>query len=144
MSKIIVLTHGEFSKGITHSVNMILGQVDNIYPLSIQLETDISLVISQLKQLIEQFDKEEPIIIMTDIMGGSTSQAVLQIINEYDQVYLVTGLNLGLLLSIMICDFQDTTLIEDKINTLIEESKQGILCISKVMNIQEINDDEEL
>lgn len=46
-------------------------------------------------------------IVVTDMAAGSTTQAALRIISEYENVYLLTGLNLGLLIGLLMTDLTD-------------------------------------
>ena len=97
MSNIILLTHGDFSKGIAQSCRFILGEAANLIPLSITMETGIEEALGMLRDALAKFEEEEPVIILTDIPGGSTTQAAVRVLGDRDNLYLVSGMNLGLL-----------------------------------------------
>ena len=99
MNHVVLLTHGEFSKGIAQSCEFILGNVPDLKALSITMETS-------MEQAVESFGNQK-VIVVTDMAAGSTTQAALRIIPEYENVYLLTGLNLGLLIGLLMTDLTD-------------------------------------
>lgn len=106
MNHVVLLTHGEFSKGIAQSCEFILGNVPDLKALSITMETSIEQAADMLREAVESFGNQK-VIVVTDMAAGSTTQAALRIIPEYENVYLLTGLNLGLLIGLLMTDLTD-------------------------------------
>ena len=106
MNHVVLLTHGEFSKGIAQSCEFILGNVPDLKALSITMETSMEQAADMLREAVESFGNQK-VIVVTDMAAGSTTQAALRIIPEYENVYLLTGLNLGLLIGLLITDLTD-------------------------------------
>ena len=104
MNHVVLLTHGEFSKGIAQSCEFILGNVPDLKALSITMETSMEQAADMLREAVESFGNQK-VIVVTDMAAGSTTQAALRIIPEYENVYLLTGLNLGLLIGLLMTDF---------------------------------------
>ena len=102
----VLLTHGEFSKGIAQSCEFILGNVPDLKALSITMETSMEQAADMLREAVESFGNQK-VIVVTDMAAGSTTQAALRIIPEYENVYLLTGLNLGLLIGLLMTDLTD-------------------------------------
>lgn len=103
MNHVVLLTHGEFSKGIAQSCEFILGNVPDLKALSITMETSMEQAADMLREAVESFGNQK-VIVVTDMAAGSTTQAALRIIPEYENVYLLTGLNLGLLIGLLMTD----------------------------------------
>ena len=97
MSNIILLTHGDFSKGIAQSCRFILGEAANLIPLSITMETGIEEALGMLRAALAKFEEEEPVIILTDIPGGSTTQAAVRegFVTGGDRIVISAGLPLN-------------------------------------------------
>lgn len=55
---------------------------------------------SRVHQVLERFPAADPVILMTDIPVGSTTQIAIPFLEDYANLYIVTGLNLGLLLEV--------------------------------------------
>lgn len=106
MNHVVLLTHGEFSKGIAQSCEFILGNVPDLKALSITMETSMEQAADMLREAVESFGNQKVIVVM-DMAAGSTTQAALRIIPEYENVYLLTGLNLGLLIGLLMTDLTD-------------------------------------
>ena len=106
MNHVVLLTHGEFSKGIAQSCEFILGNVPDLKALSITMETSMDQAADMLREAVESFGNQK-VIVVTDMAAGSTTQAALRIIPEYENVYLLTGLNLGLLIGLLMTDLTD-------------------------------------
>ena len=106
MNHVVLLTHGEFSKGIAQSFEFILGNVPDLKALSITMETSMEQAADMLREAVESFGNQK-VIVVTDMAAGSTTQAALRIIPEYENVYLLTGLNLGLLIGLLMTDLTD-------------------------------------
>ena len=106
MNHVVLLTHGEFSKGIAQSCEFILGNVSDLKALSITMETSMEQAADMLREAVESFGNQK-VIVVTDMAAGSTTQAALRIIPEYENVYLLTGLNLGLLIGLLMTDLTD-------------------------------------
>ena len=102
MNHVVLLTHGEFSKGIAQSCEFILGNVPDLKALSITMETSMEQAADMLREAVESFGNQKVI-----VAAGSTTQAALRIIPEYENVYLLTGLNLGLLIGLLMTDLTD-------------------------------------
>lgn len=146
MKNIVILTHGNFSKGIAQSLQFILGDVKHLKTMSIKLEDSMESTINELKLIIESFKNELPTILITDIPGGSTTQAAIKIINDYDNLYVVTGLNLGLLMGLAMLEMTKSKEENCKmIKDIIEQSKETITLINDVtFCANELSDDGEL
>lgn len=106
MNHVVLLTHGEFLKGIAQSCEFILGNVPDLKALSITMETSMEQAADMLREAVESFGNQK-VIVVTDMAAGSTTQAALRIIPEYENVYLLTGLNLGLLIGLLMTDLTD-------------------------------------
>ena len=118
MKNIIILTHGEFSKGITQSCRMIIGEAAIPLALSIQPDSSADMVNSMLENALCDYPKDETIVLLTDIPGGSTTRSALSMLNTHTNLIIVSGLNLGLLLEIAVLE-STGDLMEDR--SLIEE-----------------------
>ncbi len=131
MKRILLCTHGDFAIGIKDSVDLICGMGDSIETICVKPEDSIDTVKNSISKFIEKFDKEDNIIIFTDILGGSPTQAAFHFIKPESNTFVVSGLNLGLLLEVVLNDSEDTRklLIES-----IESSKQMIQLLNNYLN----------
>ena len=135
MRKVILASHGEYSKGLLDSVKMIVGDLANcvssysLYPG--KSAADFALELE--KTIVE--DKETEYVILSDLYGASVCTAMLRL-TTLPNVKLFSGMNLNMVLELL-TRFSDDLTKED-IEQLVEESKSGIQNV-----ILQINEEEE-
>lgn len=140
MKNIVLVTHGSFAEGILTSLKLVYGNTENTASESIQE------ILSMIRKRIDEFKNDDPVVIITDIAGGSTTQAALEALSYKDNIYLLTGLSLGLLLEVVLADFTDSKAENIEIlNEIIENSRQTINLITDLEeNIDSVRDNCEL
>ncbi|MCI9975237.1 PTS mannose transporter subunit IIC [Clostridioides difficile] len=127
MRKIILASHGEFSKGLLDSVKMIVGDLANcvssysLYPG--QSASDFAL---ELEKIILE-DKECEYIILSDLYGASVCTAMLRLTNLHN-VNLFSGMNLNMVLELL-TRFSDKLTTKD-VEELVKESRMGIQSVT--------------
>lgn len=127
MRKIILASHGEFSKGLLDSAKMIVGDLANcvssysLYPG--QSASDFAL---ELEKIILE-DKECEYIILSDLYGASVCTAMLRLTNLHN-VNLFSGMNLNMVLELL-TRFSDKLTAKD-VEELVKESRMGIQSVT--------------
>lgn len=145
MRNIILLTHGEFSKGIAQSCRFILGEVENLKPLSITLDETIDEIKAMVEEEIQAFGNGAPTILVTDIPGGSTTQAAVKVMAERQDVYLVTGLNLGLLVALIMLEITgDREGDLEQIRLVVNQAKDTMTLVNDMTAEAMADEDGEL
>ena len=71
MTQVLVLTHGDFAAGIKSSVDLLLGETDDIGIVALHEGDDIVEFKSKVEQKLEGIDDEEGAFVLVDICGGS-------------------------------------------------------------------------
>lgn len=94
--KFILVSHGSYSKGLLESVQMLVGEQENLVAYGLYPEDSIATLVEKLKEEIEKSGEQE-ILFLTDLFHGSPFNAVVSLMEHYD-VYHVTGISLPLLL----------------------------------------------
>lgn len=128
MIQFIIATHGKFAEGIKDSVNLIIGEVDNLEVLSCYVEKDFNLKKEILKLLNKYSNKK--IIVITDIFGGSVNNEFLNYISKFKNLHVISGLNLPLLLN-LIENQKEYEEIVDLIESSIKESNLSMRYCNK-------------
>ena len=134
MANIILFSHGQLATGLADSCKLIIGE-NHFKVLNILLD-----------QNIQSFDDNQPVTVVTDIPGGSTTQTAIQRISDNKLLYVVTGMNLGLVMSLSFLSLsQDDEDNKNKIRDAIEESQKGIYLVNDVISCNdELSDDDDL
>ena len=82
MTNIILFSHGQLAVGLADSCKLIIGE-NRFKVLNILLDQSIEQIEHNLDNVIDGFSKEQPIVIVTDIPGGSTTQTGLRSRSSY-------------------------------------------------------------
>ncbi len=143
MKNIILLTHGEFSKGIAQSCQFILGNVPNLTALSITLDESADGTVAMIEAALKDFQNDAPTILITDIPGGSTTQAALRALEAHPQLYVLSGLSLGLLLPVAMLELQeDREANLQSLREILEEAKETLTLINDITAGSSVEEEE--
>lgn len=135
MKKILVATHGNFAQGSLSAASIILGEKEHVS--FINAYTPGIVLKDELETYFRNQSKEDVILVLTDMFGGSVNQAIMPYtLNE--NVHLITGFNLALLLEMLLLD--EAEISAEKIRTILEQSKQQIMYVNDVLH-QSTKDD---
>ena len=136
LSKVILASHGEMSKGLLNSIAMIVGE-----ELAKDIETyclypgespnDIYL---EIEEKIK--NKDEQFIILCDVKGGSVHTTLSKLI-VYPNVIVISGMNMNMVLDLVLSYKQ---LTPDTMEAFIESAKAGITILSNVLTETEDED----
>lgn len=129
--KLILASHGSFASGILSSLELICGKNDRITTIDAYMTADYNLS-EEIKVLMDG-NKENELIVVTDIFGGSVNNEFLNYIYT-PNFYLVAGMNLPLLIELMTqLDFADS--IPEMINQALANSTTTIqFCNETIQN----------
>lgn len=100
MVKIILATHGEFSKAILESAEMIMGPQENITAISFYANESPKNLMEKIEKELD-VSREDEILILTDLKGGTPCNTSLLLSRKY-KLTVLTGLNLPVLLEAII------------------------------------------
>lgn len=126
----ILASHGELSKGMLNSVQMIIGENTQ------QIET-FSLYPGEsaqdyAKQLIEEAGNhpDTEYIVISDIVGGSIHTALLQSA-KLENIKLFSGMNMSLVLEIVLSN-KECEIDNDRIQNILDSGKEAIVYIETI------------
>lgn len=136
--KIVLVSHGELSKGMLHSISMIIGENQSLMCFGMMPDQHCSFVSDQ----IEKLAKENPntqYIVVADLLGGSVCNSCMSLI-ELPNVKLVSGMNMGLIIELL---FAPAPMEDEDIKEKIELCKNGITQITQSFINDESSIDED-
>lgn len=128
MKYVLLVSHGNFAPGLHSAVSMLAGSNRNdILSTSLQDGMSSDTFDENVDKLIRNIQKEDEIILLADIIGGSPLTTTLNVLNRrgfLGSTVVFGGMNLMLALnSILMKDEMD---IEDLKEKLINESRESI------------------
>lgn len=139
MKKILVATHAKFAEGIVSAINLILGEQENLHYINAYVD-EIPFNEKLENFLAEEISDEDKLIIFTDLFGGSVNQTSLRYLTR-ENIYLISGVNLPVLLEAIMLD--DDSVTEAKLKELVNSCKEQIIFANdEVKNLNKVSDDD--
>lgn len=142
MRHFIISSHSHLAEGMVSALELIVGKIDNLsfYNAYTEEETgDNEHFKEKIMREINSIPKEDDIIIMTDMFGGSVNNELLDLC-KIENCHLVTGMNL--LLVIGLCLGSEEEPINEQIHRLVEEAKTGIIYCNELNSDSEFENEE--
>jgi mannose/fructose-specific phosphotransferase system component IIA len=128
MKQMLLATHGHFASGIKSALEIIVGEQENLQTIDAYVdETNFE---EQLDAYLSTINMDEDtLLVITDLFGGSVNQKIIDKLQN-ENVHIVTGLNLPLLLELQMLNEEDCT--KENIASIVEKSKQQVQSISAI------------
>ena len=110
------------AKGLKQTVELIMGKQSNLHAIAAYDDEQESLK----KQIADQItsNSNEKYLFLTDIIGGSVNTTIAQMIEDKENMFLVTGMNLPLVLTVLTAKM-DNCSSDQVANKLVECCEQA-------------------
>ena len=130
MRTFLITAHGSFASGIKSSLDIIIGQQENIVVIDAYVDGNKSIE-DELTKILERIKPEDELIVFADLMGGSITNQVLRFARK-DNVHIVAGMNLPLLIDLIMTD-SDVPAAEAIANSM-RAAKEQIVYVNQLIN----------
>ena len=130
MNKILIASHGHLASGVQSSLEILTGMGNKV--TVIDAYVDDHDYVPDIKKFIDELDGQTGII-FTDLFGGSVNQKVMLEVADHENVFVITGTNLPIVLSVVL---ENEAITKTKLEELI--------AASQVQLVEEPKDDTDL
>lgn len=137
MNKILVASHGHLASGLQSSLEILTGMGSKISVIDAYVD-DHNYVID-IRKFITDLNGEFGVI-FTDLIGGSVNQKAILEANGHDNVVIISGVNLPIVLSAIL---EVDVLDKIRLDRMIKESQIEMIGFEKKNN-DNISDDDFL
>ena len=120
MKQILIATHGKMASGIRYTAELIVGKMAEITTIDAYVTPEDN-VEKKFEEYFAQHENDR-IFVFTDLMGGSVNQKLLGY-SQKENVTLITGTNLPVLMQVMMSD-DDVT--EEEIQEFIDDAREEL------------------
>lgn len=101
MVGVIIGTHGKFSEEIFKSTEMVFGRLENVAYVTFEPGESVDGLVEKYKAALATLDSTEGVIFLVDLFGGSPYNAASRIVSGSENMDIVTGLNLPMLVDLL-------------------------------------------
>lgn len=140
MIGLLVTGHANFSSGITSSVNLIAGEQEAYRYVDFLPTYSTEDLTHEMMKALEELKECEGIIIFTDLMGGTPFNVSAQIGRGKDNIRIVAGTNLPMLVEIVMSrKFVDD--LDGLVDSVLDTGKEQIIKYEFRQVVQEESED---
>lgn len=139
--KVIVVSHGSFSKGVVDSVQMLVGEQENLVAYGLFPEQTVQTLKEKLQAELDATPEGEEVLFLTDLFHGSPFNAVVDLMRDYE-FYHLTGINIPLAVLVMMGRYADKT-AEQICKELIIEAPDTVKYVNDMFQEDDTDEEEE-
>lgn len=145
MINLIIITHGEMSKAILDLSKMVLGEFDYLSAITFQPGEGPDDLFRKSNEVIKSFDNNHGTLFLVDLFGGSPYNAASRIVIENENMDIVTGVNVPMLLELLDAR-EDISKVQQLVTIATDSGQAGIQLFSELFKIsnEENHDLDEL
>ena len=133
--KILIATHGKMADGVKSTLGLFLNN-ENIQCVNAYIDDHDYQ--EDLLSFIDSVEDADTGIIFTDMIAGSVNQKVM-LLNKKDNIKVISGFNVPLIMEIILCDLKTDEEIE---NAIIQAREQ--MQLVKIVSSKEETEDSFL
>lgn len=140
MIAIVISSHGRFSQEILKSCEMICGARENVKAVTFDAGESADSLVDKYRAALQILDVREGVLFVTDLFAGSPYNAACRLSLEVENIAVVAGLNMPMLLEILnspALSLQEAKRVAQLVG------REGISAFETVM-VEEDSDKEEL
>ncbi|WP_295296172.1 PTS sugar transporter subunit IIA [uncultured Brachyspira sp.] len=138
MRKFLIMSHGDMSSGIKSTLNMLLGNIDDVAAKSAYINDNELSIESEIQNILSKFNDNDELIIFTDLFGGSVNNEAMKFIKD-SRVKIIAGMNICLIIEVL-SNSDSSNDINDVIRDAVNLARESIIfCNDLDLNID--NDD---
>lgn len=138
MTAIIIGTHGNFSEELLKSSEMIFGKQENVGYVTFKPGEGSEDLINKYNELLNTLDTKDGVLFMVDLFGGSPFNAASRIALGKENMDIITGVNLPMLLEVY--GSRSFSNLQELVNVAKNSGIESIKIFKEVMNSQEEDD----
>lgn len=138
---LILVSHGQFASGLKSAIGVVMGMADEITALGLEEGMDIKTFREKFLEILNQIPKEDEIILLCDIIGGSPFTSSAELLRQegfLERSLILTGMNMPVLVQLLL----------QKDDSALEQLKSEVKAISagtiQIFEEESEDEDEEL
>lgn len=121
----LIITHGIFGIQLLKSVEMIMGEQEDVKALGLSLGESVDDLRSTAESIIVENQKAGmDTIVLVDILGGSPSNVSLYLLKKYKDIKLITGVNMLMLIEFF--QSREFNELDELVKLMINSATEGI------------------
>ncbi|NTU24961.1 PTS sugar transporter subunit IIA [Bacillus tequilensis] len=129
MISVIISGHGDFPVALKESSGMIFGEENSLIAVPFLKGEGIQTLQEKYHQALKDIPKENEVLFLVDIFGGTPYNAAASFIAESERMDMAAGVNLPILLEVL--SLREHVALKDLLNNLKTMSQQSFQVCSE-------------
>lgn len=139
MISIIIGTHGSFSKELINSAELICGKLENVNYITFLPGEGQNDLINKYNSIIDKANSDSKTLFLVDLFGGSPFNAASTLALDNDNMDVVTGVNLPMLLEVY--SNLDNSTLDELVEIAINSAQKSVCSLKKSIELNKGDDD---
>lgn len=119
MKGVILASHGKLAEGMLDTLSM-FNELQKVVAICLLPQEDIAMFYTRLQEKVSQVADGDGVVIFCDLLFGSPCNVAARFLKNSDDIQIVTGMNLA-----MVLEFMNNRDME--IASLLDTGKSGIV-----------------
>lgn len=136
---IVIASHSTLAEGMANALKFFEGNSLKLTVLSAYV--DNKPIEGQIEKIFNQFDKNDEVIVLTDLLGGSVNQKFFSYISR-PHTHIITGMNLSLAMAITM-EPVEGYLTGEKIQSIVSEAQNQVKYVNELATDSSEDDEDE-
>lgn len=128
----VIVTHGLLARELLDAAERIVGHTEAIRAVSMDWDDDVADARQEIQSAINEVDAGAGVLIFTDMFGGTPTNVSLAFLAK-DQVEIITGVNLPMIIKLTSVQNSDASLL-DIAQELRERGQTSIYVASEILS----------
>ncbi|WAH36030.1 PTS sugar transporter subunit IIA [Alicyclobacillus dauci] len=125
MVSVILVSHASLASGFLDASAMIVGPQSQFESISFDHDSNLDTLFDSMWTRAQALDDGDGVLILADLLGGSPANTAAKLVSE--QVRLVTGMNLPMLLDVLVN--RQTKSLSELARLAVESGAAGVIDI---------------
>ncbi len=126
----IIITHGQLANEFLSAAEMIVGSVSHITAISIGWHDDVEAARDEIERAITRVSEGHGVLLLTDMFGGTPTNIASMFLSK-DEVEVVTGVNLPMVIKLASQSERET--LADVARRVRDQGREGIYMAGELL-----------
>lgn len=129
MIKILVVTHGNLAEEFLHTAEIIIGKMEGTKAVCLQEDESLKALTTRVEEAVKELSgKGEEVLVLTDLFGGTPSNAVALATRD-KPARCLAGVNLPILLEALLT--RQTLQLDSLVPMIIKKGSESLIDIKQ-------------
>ena len=95
----VVISHGQVANELVAAAEAVVGEISHVTAVSIGWHDDVEIAKTEIERAIEKVSQGSGVLLLTDMFGGTPTNIAAMFLKS-DEVEIVTGVNLPMVIKL--------------------------------------------